>query len=58
MNKSTIAIILVLLTVVTWTIDTGPLNFLWLVMLVVDFWAIIALVGYEMILGIVKAIKQ
>ena len=58
MGKSTVAMILLVLTVVFWSVDTGPLNFMWLVMLVVDFWAIIAWVGYEMILGIVKAVKQ
>lgn len=58
MKVTLITWILFALTFLTWQIDYGPLNFLWLVMLVIDFWALVAYVGYEMIIGLVKAIKQ
>lgn len=58
MASAVLIIVLVFLTIATWTIDTGPLNWLWLVMLVIDFWAVIAIVAYEALRGLILTAKR
>lgn len=58
MGRSTIAMMLVILTILSFQVMTGPWNFLWLMMLVVDFWAIVLYIGYEMVIGLIKAAKK
>lgn len=57
MDRTVILLVLLIATIISWNMMTGPFNFLWLMMLVVDFWAIVAMIGYSMVLGLINAAR-